>query len=54
MFQISLFPAIFFLLLLVIVGTDFVSNEHEDDGETEEAKDENGEENDVTFLPTFR
>ena len=54
MFQISLFPAIFFFFFLVIVGTDFVSNEHEDDSETEEAKDENGEENDVALLPTFR
>ena len=45
---------IFFLLFLVIVGTDFVSYENEDYGETKEAKDEDWEENHVALLPTLR
>ena len=55
MFQISLlFPAIFFLLFFVIVGTDFVSNEDEEDGEAEDAEDEDGEEDHVALLPPLR
>ena len=45
------FLAIFFLLFFVIVGTNFVSNEYEDDGETEDAKDDDGEEDHVALLP---
>ena len=48
------FLAIFFLLFLVIVGTDFVSYEYEDNGEAEDAEDKDGEENHVALLPTLR
>ena len=48
------FLAIFLLLFFVIVGTDFVSYEDEDNGEAEDAKNEDWEEDHVTFLPTSR
>ena len=49
-----LFPPIFFFLFFVIVGTDFVSNEDEDDGEAEDTEDEDGEEDHVALLPSLR
>ena len=54
MWLLLFFLAIFFLLFLVIVGTDFVSYEYEDNGEAEDAEDEDGEENHVALLPTLR
>ena len=50
--KLTIFPAIFFLLLFAIVGTDFVSNEYEEDGETEEAKDD--DEDHVALFPAPR
>ena len=44
----------FLLLLLVIVGTDFVSDQNKDNCEAEYAKDEDGKENHVALLPSSR
>ena len=42
------------LLLLVIVGTDFVSDQNKDNRKAEDAKDEDGKENHVALLPSSR
>ena len=42
------------LLLLVIVGTDFVSDQNKDNREAEDAKDEDGKENHIALLPSSR
>ena len=44
----------FLLLLLVIVGTDFVSDQNKDNRKAEDAKDEDGKENHVALLPSSR
>ena len=48
------FLATLLLLLLVIVGTDFVSDQNKDNRKAEDAKDEDGKENHIALLPSSR
>ena len=46
------FLVTFLLLLLVIVGTDFVSDQNKDNCKAKDAKDKDGKENHIALLPS--